>query len=439
MMGLLSKLHRKADWQFKKTDLSETTEPLSNPARGWYQIYTFPADAEPDFNELEWCLDRADRLALLLVDIGAFRDRDLDEECLGRIGRILDFFAKEQYDIILRVVYDRVGKGMEREPSFFSQVLSHLGQIGPLLKQYSTAIFIYQGMLVGNWGEMHSSRFLGEEHMRQMADALRFYRGKDTYLAVRRPMYWRRLHTYTDRPAQAPFDGMGLFDDGIFGSESHLGTFGTDSRRVAGWDGPWESGEELAFVEELCKAVPNGGEAVYGAGFTEGLHREKVVDTLRRMHVTYLNKVHDAKILEIWKNWSCAGAGAWSGRSVYDYIGAHLGYRFWIRKVAVTPLRAPEGACRVEIEIENVGFANCYQEGEVWLERMDSRGESASQLISCDIREWNAGETRTVACVMEAVECRLFLSARRRQDGARIRFANRSDKDGRAALGSLEV
>ena len=76
-------------WRFCPADFTETTEAVCNPARGWYQIFTFYAEKEPDFKELEWCIDKRDALALVMINIGAFRDRSLKAEGLARIGRIL--------------------------------------------------------------------------------------------------------------------------------------------------------------------------------------------------------------------------------------------------------------------------------------------------------------------------------------------------------------
>ena len=59
-------------WRFVQEDLKEVTEELKNPARGWYQIYTFLAEQEPDFEVQRWCLDRRDTLALVLIDIGGY-------------------------------------------------------------------------------------------------------------------------------------------------------------------------------------------------------------------------------------------------------------------------------------------------------------------------------------------------------------------------------
>ena len=57
--------------RFSPAELPETTEALRNPARGWYQIHTFPVDREPDLEELGWCLEPQDALALVLTDLRA--------------------------------------------------------------------------------------------------------------------------------------------------------------------------------------------------------------------------------------------------------------------------------------------------------------------------------------------------------------------------------
>jgi hypothetical protein len=425
-------------WRFHKADYSEVAEDISNPVRGWYQIHTFQAAKEPDFDELEWCLNRNDTLALVLIDIGEYRERDLDEEALGRICRILEFFSERRYDLILRVVYDREGRAMEREPFFFSQVLSHLRQIGGVLERYASCIFVYQGMLVGNWGEMHTSRFLSEDKMAQMAEALRYYRCGETYLAVRRPVYWRMLQMNQNGRREVVPNRMGLFDDGMFGSESHLGTFGQENRETAAWDSPWKREDELAFETELGQYAPSGGEAVYGSEFQRELTPEKVIADLRRMQVTYLNRIHDGKVLDIWRQCKYSTEGIWAGKSVYDYVGAHLGYRFLVRKVTASPGKGG-GQCHMEILVENVGFGSFYQEAALLLVCVGDDGQVCARAAAGEMKGWCAGEKRLLACDVELCNCEMRLEAERKRDGARIRFANASDEEGRAVLGRLSA
>lgn len=421
-------------------DLAERPEDVCSPCRGWYQIYTFQADEEPDFGELEWCLDRKDTLALVFVDIGGYRDRRLDAEALGRIRRILSFFQDNGYDMILRVAYDHQGKAVEREPYFWDQVKDHMHQVGELLRDYRERIFIYQGLLTGNWGEMHTTRFQDEKKRKELWEILQGYRPEGTYAAVRRPSYWRQLHGEQKNGKYGEED-MGLFDDAMFASEDHLGTFGTLSREN-GWGEAWRREEELDFEEELCRSVPNGGEAVFGEEFQEKLTPKLVEDILRRMHITYLNKAYDSRILDVWKQWKYTGAEEWNGKSFYDYIGAHLGYRLVIRSVRFQSGWGGDSG-RMEITVENTGFASLYQEAEFWLESVEEENtptESIRMKTAGKSKEevWNSGESRILLCDVPLKAQQLWLRANRKADGSCIRFANGCDKDGRTKIGELE-
>lgn len=421
-------------------DFAERPEDVRNPCRGWYQIYTFQADAEPDFGELEWCLDRKDSLALVFVDIGGYRDRRLDDTAIGRTRRILDFFRDNGYDIILRVAYDHQGRAVEREPYFWDQVREHMGQIGELLREYGNCVFIYQGLLTGNWGEMHTTRFQDEKKRKELWKILQEYRPEGTYAAVRRPAYWRQLHE-EQKNGKADERDMGLFDDAMFASADHLGTFGVLSREN-GWGEQWRREEELHFEEELCRGVPNGGEAVFGEEFWEQLTPGLVEDVLRRMHVTYLNKAYDSRILDLWKQWKYSGGEEWAGKSFYDYIGAHLGYRLVIRGIRFFPGRGDE-AGKLEVEVENTGFGSLYQEAEFWLEsREEEKGAAESIPMSAGEKNpdsiWGSGELRSLSCSVPHKARLLWIRANRKADGARIRFANGCDRDGRTKLGELE-
>lgn len=424
-------------WYFQQSDLAETTEAFTNPARGWYQIYTFLAEQEPDFEEKKWCLNPEDTLALVLIDIGYFRKKDLDRETLERIRRIICFFTENRYDCIVRVVYDHEGKALMREPADFDQVKAHMEQIGRILNLCSSSVFVFQGMLLGNWGEMHGSRFLGGNRMLQLAEILRMGKTERTFLAVRRPVYWRRLHEGQKKGALYCTDGMGLFDDGMFGSASHLGTFLEENQKEQGWNEPWCREKELAFEQELCQQVPNGGEVVFNSEFAATLTPEKVMEALRQMQITYLNRTHDTRMLDLWKEWKYLGQGVWAGKSVFDYVGAHLGYRFLIRRIDVRKTRNERGKYHIEAEIENIGFAAFYQEGEICLEYVDRNGNCCAKILEKQMKGWRSGERRRLSCIVEAYDGKLFVSARRKEDGVQIRFANKTDVEGRTMLGLL--
>lgn len=66
-------------------------------------------------------------------------------------------FARHDKDMILRIIYDDEGKGMEHEPAGLSQIQSHMDQLGSIIYKYAAHIYTTQGLFIGSWGEMHTS------------------------------------------------------------------------------------------------------------------------------------------------------------------------------------------------------------------------------------------------------------------------------------------
>ena len=146
----------------------ESREVCTNPGRGWYHIYTFTLDKREKDGLLYQPYWDDETLVLVRFDIGAFRGMSLSEEALEYADEILKCFHSRGKEIILRVLYDTQGKGMEREPTLFSIVLTHMRQLGAVVRAYESDILITQGLFIGNWGEMHGSKFLDQEYIRKL-------------------------------------------------------------------------------------------------------------------------------------------------------------------------------------------------------------------------------------------------------------------------------
>lgn len=437
---MIKKLHDfvHCRWKMKKAELKESVEELRNPGRGWYQIHTFSAEEEVSTEELQWCLGDMDTLALVFIDIGYYREQTLDERCLANINDILDFFSQSGMDMILRIAYDRQGKAWEREPYSFSQVMEHMKQLGPVLSRYAEHIYIYQGMLVGSWGEMHSSRFLATAQMERLISALENCLERHVFLAVRRPSHWRTLHLNGE--SEFGRTRVGLFDDGIFGSDTHLGTFGRSTADEAGWGAAWSVEEELAFEEKLCRYVPQGGEVLYEEAKAEERSLDATVERLRRMHISYLNRVHDPRILELWKRMTWRERGPWEGMNGFDYIGRHLGYRFCVRNVTVKFVREKRNAqvqCLWEISIENVGFSPCYQKARAWLEWKNEEGQACTKELLPELSCILPGEVKKGTCTTVPAKGEVRLFAAREQDGHAICLANACEGGQGVLLGRM--
>ena len=277
-----------------------------------------------------------------------------------------------------------------------------------------------------------------------------------------------------------------LFNDGIFGSETDLGTYESRDKRKLDLKWQYDSlgygpvgGEAVADVrisgispgqDTALDTMTNTGNI----SFTESAEpvkqsvRNSVMDDLRKMHVTYLNSMHDQKLLDQWK----AQTMKWNGSmiSVYDYIGLHLGYRFIVRDATWTAVEktVPGGGLRkhfmgkkekfLEATVENSGFADLYEEAECIIYVKTSDGvshicpetetESMIEITrpECDARTWKSGTTSKIKIPADILKpytepeqdiqngIKIYLQLRRKRDGMNIRFAN-ADADNGVLLG----
>ena len=207
---------------FRPAELQEIKEDVPGPDRGWFRLYTYDlsmaGDVSPDLPDLK---ESSEALILLLIRIGSSYDEPQRTLIAGKITGIIDHFYEQGKDIILRVTYDTNGHALENEPYYYEQVLKDAGMIRSILAAAGNKIFVYQGLLVGNWGEMHTSRYTDVPSFTGIYDQIKgFGIGNEIslshgcFFAVRRPDIHMQLDNNDVR--------LGLFDDAIFGSESDM-------------------------------------------------------------------------------------------------------------------------------------------------------------------------------------------------------------------------
>lgn len=416
-------IRNKRKWEFHSEYQKEGNQKLVNPARGWYAIYTFSIEDKINPEELKWSLRDGESLVLLRIDISSYRSKELDQQAIYNLKRILQFFDHYQRDVILRVVYDLEGRGIEQEPKEFKTVLMHLKQIGEVLKQGDHSVFLVQGLLVGSWGEMHDSKYLSKKHLLKMRECLKPYLRNDIYLAVRTPAQWRML-------AEENEQNLCVFDDAIFGSLSHLGTFGTMTREAAGWEKPWNTKEELSFLNEICDKFPCGGEALLSCDDKKYTGRE-IVKQLQQMHLLYLNAVYDQRILDIWRQQTMKKS-KWD--NLFDYIGDHLGYRFVIGEIKVIKTKRKE--LWISGVIKNTGFGSLVQDAQLVL--LTEAGEEKEEfIVDFNLRDIKGGSQKEFILKTACKEAKLFLKIQRKKDRRTIYFANENAAD-KIYLGYLQ-
>ena len=216
---------------FHAENLKRQQKPYIAPGRGWYHIYTFRL-GRPEEVSLDWLPDYpGETLALVRLDIRDYASRELDTLALDFAEQIFRAFQERKKEMILRVCYDTEGKGMEREPQRIFVVQRHMQALGSLAERYADAILTVQGVFVGSWGEMHTSRFLRPDQICLLAQTWQEATHHALTLSVRKPVHLRML------AGNKPVRGLGLYDDAMFAGADHMGTFGDVPREAADWEG----------------------------------------------------------------------------------------------------------------------------------------------------------------------------------------------------------
>ena len=239
--------------KFHKASMEEALEKVVNPGTGWYHLYTFDATCA---TPVLYVACEEEEIVLLLIDIGGFRGKELSTEALMSIRQIFHFFKEKQKDMIVRFVYDTEGKGMEKEPESGEIVLEHIRQLGAVIREYQSSILTVQGLLVGSWGEMHDSKFLTKKWLIRLAKEMLEATDYQCNLAVRKPAQLRCIEGEIGEKAK---EKLTLFNDGIFGSETDLGTYGSSLE---------DRMRELSWIEENLRDGYIGGEALAVQGMT---------------------------------------------------------------------------------------------------------------------------------------------------------------------------
>ncbi len=433
----------------------ECAAVLDNPFRGFHHMYGFTlSEDDPEETAIrigQYIRSGSLQLMLIQVNLKNYANSDLSENALQQLHAILSECRTAGRQVILRFLYDWDGKALETEPDHIEQIYRHMDQIGPVVNEYADAVFVLQSTFTGNCGEMTQTKFGSHESNRLLMTHLSQVTDPSIYLAVRTPSHLRGItQTRTPVSEESAFDGslgsrLGLFNDGMLGSVYDLGTY--DDTSNANTTEPEDKGtreEELAFQEYVCQFVPNGGEAIQYEGSHSEL--ENAIPDLARMHISYLNTDHHAAVMESWRESVYHGDDCFDGMSGYDYIDAHLGYRYMISASSFSsdPL-VPESS-ELSLTIRNTGFAPAYRvfEGVLSLENretgleilipahLDNRtvkaGGEASFTFSLDIRHLPEGSY--LAC----------FALKDPYTGRAVLFSNEgAGEDGRVPLGTLTI
>ena len=396
---------------------TETRDLLNTSQGGWYQLYAYRLKPDTPIDDWHLYVHERDnegspcRLALLEFNLSSYRDRGLDTAAEENIKRVLQNFKKAKMKVILRFLYDWDGRGLESEPNSLSLIKKHMKQVSQSINPFHSMIYTTQGIFVGSWGEMHTSKYLTTK---AMTDLLLYYASvteDSIYLAVRTPEQYRnimeelennssRYKKYTISKEELT-KRLGLFNDGMLGSLSDVGTYHEADIAPGKKEGKEIRKKEIDFQYNLCLQVPNGGEVVKDNPYNDG---ERAIADLRAMRVSYLNQIYDEEVIKKWKKDTYNGEDTlYRDMSVYDYIARHLGPRFVLQKSSLHYEPYQTGSARGTVTVKNMGFSNLYHDMKLSIDIINKETGKRTTLLS--VREkseeyhpcrWSPKETITL-------------------------------------------
>ena len=304
----------------------ESRHIVRNPGMGWYRPYLFSLEDEVNESYLSTVIVEEECLCLIEIDLSFYKNSDISYEGIFHFEQILDFFHRNQKDMMLRFAYDYEGKAFEKEPATLKQIFKHMKQLSETVKPYAKEILLYQGLFVGSWGEMHSSRFVTDLSILKLYDSFRECFGKEALLAVRTIKYIALIESARGKDLR-----LTLYDDAIYGSATDMNTFS---------EGRKEEELDMYISSRKC---PVGGEVLSGD--------EAIIEEMDLYHLSYLNSQYDINAL---KEWEAAG--------ILSEVSRKLGYRFLIVDIGfsskgkhtylkISLLNTGAGICPYELEL----------------------------------------------------------------------------------------
>lgn len=377
-------------------------------------------------------------------------DYEFDEIFFTSLEETLKSARANGATVGLRFRYDDNGS-TNPEPAEFSMVLRHIEQIGEsgLLYEYEDVISFVETGLVGSWGEQWGGKYTSLEHKSQVLDAFLNITPDTIPVTVRTPNTFRQwLSDYCgvsttaadmsyslDDPELAKKAArVGLYNDGYMGSDSDLGTYsnrvgetawlsqapsyggefsGADEWRLKYTT--WQPENALAEMYYTNLLRINGNIYKTRTVSTEYETEEEAQARLTEIDTLYENcglgdydyggtvTQSDGGYTASWK-WmgyddfifdeeldsklgvSCDNS-AFYGQTVWQFMRAHLGYRFVLRSSAMSEASEAGGTLNMKFSVENTGFSETPKDKEV--EVLLSNGDiTYTYTTDINARDW---------------------------------------------------
>lgn len=395
----LNKKNIRVTFQPAKIQLSN--EELDNPYCGWYHTYKYQMTEayrfeQEKFDE-EQKADNNTRLVQMQFDLGNYLGGALPQQVLDELDKTLMAWSETDKKWLLCFSY-------ETKPQDMSVVYLHMEQLTSLLEKYKMNIFMVQGFF-------EDGGFL-EQDLVDYTSYLAALTDKEIFLSVENPYQYQLVTgnipdmTQKMRDTESLSARLGIFDGAISKVSSEA-----DNQRMA----------------QICQYVPSGGIM----GTDESLMEfSTAIETLKQRNVSFLSSDTPQGWLEKWKNETYREEDVFSGVTCYDYISAHLGYRYVLLDTDVSFDPWKEEKLCIKLEMENQGFSSCYHLFDTAILLKNTKTEEWMTFpLNQDNRTWKPQESVEIAKKieingLEKGEYKVFLLMMDSDSGEVIRLGN---------------
>jgi hypothetical protein len=409
------------------------TQPLDNPERGFRFGYSMYATnfREPwhnvDYTNLSYYIDQHEaaranskvRLAVIYFYLTDLLHTDISAAALANMQHIFDHIKNKGFKVILRFAY-RVDDNSDYEE--LEDISRHLAQVRDFLYHNESLIHVVQAGFVGAWGEWHGSGLDGwpkEQNVviRKLLATVppsRKIQVRETSIKnnaagafsgfIHYTYYGQGHSGYESHPALTPaeLDRIGFHNDYFILDQ------GTSAQ--VGWDYAWPHADFFQVQQQGPNTTVDGempNDAEYTLTPSGSLGGWYAARRMRAHGYTSFNILpnYDRNISN-WANYTVHPSqfrndntlvtddyflneyGQETGRSGFEYVRDHLGYRFQLRNGEIPRVVSVNATATFKFTIKNFGFSKMINSRRAYLVLIDANNNVREIPTGYNARDW---------------------------------------------------
>ena len=378
----------------EKVSYTATDMNIPNPERGFYTpIEIHEASKSPvSASAVNAGRKLGHTLFLLEFHLTDYVGSEIAEDYLDCIRANFASLRENGAKAIVRFCYSNGSEASDKPWDATEElVLTHIGQLKPILQEYYDVILVLQAGFVGSWGEWYYTDNFGfnpktdadYQPRKHVVDALLDAMPADRQIALRTPEFKMKMYghsladTITVATAHQASEKarLGGHNDCYLASSNDTGTYGSkDERRYWAAESLYTiMGGETCGTSSYCHCGPQDGAHGTLADMAE-------------YHFTYLNIGYHQGVIQRWKTEGC-----------FNEIDRRLGYRYVLENGYFSEKPVAGEDFRIVLNVRNDGFAPAQNPRDAELVLTDASGKVVKiWKLNSDPRYWMPGNVTKV-------------------------------------------